>query len=356
MNKSLAIITVASILAAATVYKTLSVPAEAKVPVEVLTAFTQWSAQHSRLYSSPEERKFRLMNFWKNYQEIESVNSQNLSYTFGLNHFSDMSNEEFKAKMLSPPLDPKTQTAGKPAPISKAQVLEAVGQQDFVDWVAKGKCSAIRSQGQCGSGYAFVSAKTIEYTKNIFGVSGKSQQQGGFLSPQEYIDCSSAQGNAGCGGGWPHNSYTYSYYNGLSYDSRYPYQGYQQACQGSSPGQFVVKQFYTLTSGDADMLKAGVKQQPIAVGLDASGMQNYAGGVFQGGCSTSVTNHFMTVVGYGTASVNVDGLGQQASNVWKLENSWGTGWGISGYMMLPRYSGQTYMPCGITNWGAYPQL
>jgi C1A family cysteine protease len=130
----------------------------------------------------------------------------------------------------------------------------------------------------------------------------------------------------------------------LSYDSRYPYRGTQQSCQTQTPTQFRVRQWYKLTPGDADMLKAGVKQQPIAVGLDASSLQNYRSGVYNGFCATSLTNHFMTVVGYGVYN---------GQNVWKLENSWGTSWGLSGFVFLPRRSGYTYSPCGITNFPAY---
>ena len=343
MNKSLLVVTVVSILTAATLFQAFN-GKNVEVPADVVAAFAQWTIEHSRLYASPAERSLRLKNFWQNYQEIEAVNSQDLSYKFGLNEFSDMSKEEFKAKMLIADLKPEDENTEfmKPASFTEEQ-LQSKGQQEIVDWARDGYTSAIRSQGTCASGYAFTAAKALEYEYNIFFGSGRTQ----FLSPQEYIDCSYSEGNSGCRGGWPSNGWVYSNYNGLSYDSRYPYAGYEQSCRTSSPSQFRVRQWYRLSSGDADQFRAALRQQPISVGLDASNMINYRSGVFTGFCSTAETNHFMTVVGFGTYN---------GYNVWKLENSWGRSWGLQGYIFLRRYQGFTYQPCGMTNWGGYPQL
>jgi cathepsin L len=73
----------------------------------------------------------------------------------------------------------------------------------------------------------------------------------------------------------------------------------------------------------------------VSVGIVADHIMNYRGGIFSGYCGGRV-DHAVNVVGY-------------ASNYWKLRNSWGTGWGESGYFRFDRGSDR----CSITamiNW------
>lgn len=69
---------------------------------------------------------------------------------------------------------------------------------------------------------------------------------------------------------------------------------------------------------DENALLQAVVNQPVSVAIDASGsaFQFYSSGVFTGTCGTNV-------VGYGT-------------KYWVVKNSWGTGWGESGYMRMKR--------------------
>ena len=65
----------------------------------------------------------------------------------------------------------------------------------------------------------------------------------------------------------------------------------------------------------------------------AGPFQDYGGGVFAG-CTSSDTNHAVTVVGYGT---------EGGQDYWLVKNSWGTGFGESGYIRIKRGTGH----CGI---------
>jgi C1A family cysteine protease len=73
-------------------------------------------------------------------------------------------------------------------------------------------------------------------------------------------------------------------------------------------------------------LKAAVAQQPVAVSLDASNFRLYTGGILDDVNCFTVTNHGVTVVGYGVNTVGVA--------YWIVKNSWGRGWGQNGYIYI----------------------
>jgi C1A family cysteine protease len=57
------------------------------------------------------------------------------------------------------------------------------------------------------------------------------------------------------------------------------------------------------------------------------------------------TNHILLIVGYDS----IDG-----EDYWILKNSWGTGWGMDGYMWLKRNTNKMYGVCAINAWAYYP--
>ena len=66
------------------------------------------------------------------------------------------------------------------------------------------------------------------------------------------------------------------------------------------------------------------------------GIYNYKSGIFSDPvCSNDIGNHVITLVGYDSQS-------------WILRNSWGSGWGESGYFRFQRSSANI---CGIYDWG-----
>ncbi|BFG27927.1 hypothetical protein CerSpe_142010 [Prunus speciosa] len=94
------------------------------------------------------------------------------------------------------------------------------------------------------------------------------------------------------------------------------------------------------------MLQA-VANQPISVAIDASGstFQFYSSGAFTGTSGINL-DHGVTAVGYGTSS---DG-----TKYWLVKNSWGTGWGESGYVTMQRGIPAKEGLCGIAMEASYP--
>jgi len=100
-----------------------------------------------------------------------------------------------------------------------------------------------------------------------------------------------------------------------------------------------------LEVGDEVQLAQAVAQVgPIAIGMDASGlgMMLYSGGVYSStSCSSSSLNHAVAAVGYGDSS---------GVNYWEVKNSWGTDWGIDGYILVAKDKDNM---CGIASDSTY---
>ncbi|XP_021839249.2 low-temperature-induced cysteine proteinase-like [Spinacia oleracea] len=97
-------------------------------------------------------------------------------------------------------------------------------------------------------------------------------------------------------------------------------------------------------NNEKELLKA-VATQPVSVGICGSerSFQLYSKGIFTGPCSTSV-DHVVLIVGYGS---------ENGVDYWIVKNSWGTSWGMKGFVHMQRNSGVSGI-CGINVMPSYP--
>lgn len=202
---------------------------------------------------------------------------------------------------------------------------ETVVEIGDVDWVSKGKVSKVKNQGSCGSCWAFSATGAIE---SFYLFKGQSVT----CSEQMLVDCSRSYGNQGCNGGWPSNALKYVAAKGLASSSAYPYTGKDGSCKSVSAS---IKISGQKSFSGCSALSSGINSHPISVAVDATNWSNYKSGVFSN-CKTSL-NHAVLLVGV-------------TSGNWKIKNSWGTGWGESGYIRMS--SGNTCGVCGHA--GVYP--
>lgn len=134
---------------------------------------------------------------------------------------------------------------------------------------------------------------------------------------------------------------------GIDTEESYPYEAKTSTCRflRSSVGA-LARGFTDVNKGDEMALQSATATMgPISVAIDAThkSFQLYRSGVYdEPDCSSQNTDHAVLVVGYGTAD---------SQDYWLVKNSWGTSWGMDGYIMMSRNKGNQ---CAIASFASYP--
>lgn len=214
------------------------------------------------------------------------------------------------------------------------------------DWREHGAVTPVKDQGQCGSCWSFSTTGALE---GAWAAAGHGLQS---LSEQHLVSCDNADGNAGCGGGWPYKAIDYVRDHGIDTEVSYPYSsgsGTAPACSASSgtKAAVLVTGHIVVESNEVSMAAWVSLHGPLSISVDAMTQLwwPYTDGIVSTCCNT-VVDHAVLIAGFGVAS------GQQ---YWLVKNSWSQTWGEQGYIRLERGSNQcglTYQPVGATVSGA----
>jgi cathepsin L len=300
-------------------------------------------------YDGSEDLKRRLI--WE--AAVETVAAHNRRYDMGLttyrkgiNKFADLTHEEFVVRF----------TGARPPTVSRGKAYKPSGKADAaeVDWRNEGAVTEVKNQFECGGCWSFSTTGSVE---------GQNFLKTGeliSLSEQQLIDCSTAYGNMGCGGGWMWWAFQYVIDNGgLNTEADYPFQqkyGLVEhlKCRFNPDATVVgITGYVNITSGDDSQLQDAVANVgPVSVAIDASeNLQLYSSGILDDdscGSDLNSLNHGVLTIGYGTGSVE-----ENSNTYWLVKNSWGADWGESGYF---RFLKSTPNVCGISTAASYPTV
>ena len=136
--------------------------------------------------------------------------------------------------------------------------------------------------------------------------------------------------------------YNYAKAVNVARESSYVYNGTQRLCNrpSSKGGPYKVSSFAYTTNGNCTALFNRVTLSPVVVAVSvgsSTGFMSYKSGILSlASCPVKTVDHAIVVVGY------------DANSNWKILNSWGTTWGVSGYANLA--VGNT---CNICQYGGY---
>merc|ERR1712098_712098 len=228
-----------------------------------------------------------------------------------------------------------------PAPeVEERLVLRNIPEsRDFAD-----KISPLKNQGRCGSCWTYAATAALE--GEMYFQNSKSKVS---LSEQEYMECSTTRD--GCQGGWMKWCYAYTQAKDrIATTSSYPYtEKDSRRCQSAGKDNAMTKAGVRLTGniefkGDANLLKyASAHIVSVAIFVSNKFMP-YKKGVLVDNTCNRQPNHAVAVVGYGK---------QDGRKYWKVRNSWGTGWGDKGYVLMDR---QTQNTCYISTYSHIPRV
>jgi C1A family cysteine protease len=326
--------------------------------------FKDWATQSNKQYGV-EEMAIRFFNWKSNFDFVQEQNSQQgLTFKLEMNDFADMTAEEFSAlhmglntelltasKKNNNAAAPKAKNANSTTKTNstnsttKTNSAAGLGLPKSVDWRKSGAVSAVKNQGTCGGCYAFASAGALE---GLYAIKDKKLTD---FSVQQMIDCSELYGNKGCDGGLMTNTFGYTQMFGVETESSYGYAAEAGECkQNSDRAVFKNSGHEEVAQNDSLALKQAVARQPVSVGIEASSLtvQLFKSGIITSGCGAAL-DHAVLIVGY-----DVDKNGQE---YWIVKNSWGSKWGLKGYLHIAMGSQNSGMGvCGINLLASYPTL
>lgn len=308
--------------------------------------FEHWLGKFGRVYVDEAEKGKRFEIFRKNVKYIESHNANSgKKYKLGINAFTDLTKEEFKAMRNGY----KPKSSKFPSSLSKSTSfkygnLSLDALPVAVDWRKKGAVTPVKDQGQCGCCWAFSAVAAVE------GINQITTKKLIPLSEQELVDCDVRGEDKGCSGGLMDNAFNFIIKNkGIATESIYPYAGVDGICNTKKSSNRVAKiTGYENVPANSEMaLLKAVANQPVSVAIDAGedDFQFYQAGVYTGRCGTEL-DHGVTAVGYGTTPYG--------TKYWLVKNSWGTSWGMGGYIMMQRGVRAPQGLCGIAMNASYP--
>nr|XP_045727616.1 procathepsin L-like isoform X2 [Mirounga angustirostris] len=237
-----------------------------------------------------------------------------------MNAFGDLTSEEFRQVMNG--LKIQTRKEG-----NVFQAPPFAETPSSVDWREKGYVTPVKNQ--------------------MFRKTGKLVS----LSEQNLLDCSRSQGNEGCRGGLMDYAFQYVKDNGgLDSEESYPYCAQDGSCE-YKPGQSVASDtgFMDSRQDEGSLMVAVATVGPISAAIDASldTFQFYHKGIYYDpNCSSEDLDDGILVVGYGSQ-------GEEPKNqkYWIVKNSWGTDWGMQGYILMAKDRDNH---CGIATSASFP--
>lgn len=179
--------------------------------------------------------------------------------------------------------------------------------------------TAIRDQASCGSCYSFGACAAYEGFQKKRGATYDLSEQY-FMMKAKALDGS---GYGGCNGWYLDTSMNLLKNYGVTSESCCPYKGYEAACPSTCSPTYKISSFSSTT--DLNTIKnALVNYGPVYCGFAVyNDFTYYSSGIYKYTSGSLRGYHAVAIVGY-----------DDDNKCFKVKNSWGPGWGESGYFRI----------------------
>lgn len=225
----------------------------------------------------------------------------------------------------------ETSSAAKRSAAAAAGAIGAPASFDWRNAGGKNYITPIRDQGGCGSCVAFGSTATVEGTLRV---QRNDPTLAVDLSEADLFFCIAASQGRNCGNGWWVGPALDGYKNeGVPDEPCFPYAGHDQACTRCADWQSRVTKISAWhTVADVAGMKTWLSTRgPLSTCFTVyNDFFSYKSGVYKHVTGGIAGGHCVCVVGY-----------DDTQGCWICKNSWGTGWGESGFFRI------AYGDCGI---------
>ncbi|XP_018560793.1 cathepsin L1-like [Anoplophora glabripennis] len=302
-----------------------------------------------KVYATEEVEKLRKEIFIENRAKIARFNQDfsqgHKNFVQRINAFGDMLSHEFNANVNGFNRSTVSQQTAAVDTSSTFIPSANVPFPESIDWRQLGAVSSVKNQQMCAGCWAYAAAGALEGQQ--FRKTGKLTE----ISVQNLLDCTRPYGNEGCEGGLMDPAFQYIKDNkGVDGEESYPLEGTENKCRFRRDAAVATTTgFVDIAQGDEKGLEIAVATLgPVTAAIDASRdtLQFYSDGVYydpECGSKPEEMNHAVLIVGYG-----VEPNGQK---YWLVKNSYGSEWGIGGYIKMIKDVGNH---CGIATQASFP--
>eukprot|EP01006_Ploeotia_vitrea_P027413 TRINITY_DN60242_c0_g1_i1.p1 TRINITY_DN60242_c0_g1~~TRINITY_DN60242_c0_g1_i1.p1 ORF type:complete len:331 (+),score=-2.57 TRINITY_DN60242_c0_g1_i1:10-1002(+) len=290
---------------------------------DVISAFERFIVDYKKEYATNATINMRFRCFYENWHKAKQLNALDMTATYGVNIFSDLCENEYRDLLLDGHYASKGHGFCPNVTVTPSGKLFPSGY----DWRHRSPSvvTPVKSQGQCGSGWAFASIAAIETAWAL-----KGHKIVG-LSEEELLECAYTPFRDSCVGGYPRYGLEFAIKNhGVDSEAGYPYTsglGQVGKCDRSKLSSIAAKvQRCVSLPHNEDKMATWLKQNGvISVGVNALYWQQYVGGILSYHCYDHQIDHFVALVGYGE---------EKNTKYWIIKNTYGPRFGEGGYVRI----------------------